>query len=115
MLRSIHRLRSALFPAGVLLLAGLPLGCSKAPAPEETTPPAPVKWEEARQLLLEEWTETVGTTQPLPARAARITAPVEGQVLSVLQGKDGAVVEEGQRVRKGDVIVRLDSSLAQAN
>jgi RND family efflux transporter MFP subunit len=114
MLPSIHRARPVFFLAAALLLAGLPLGCGRAPAPEETPPPAPVKWEEAHQFFLKEWTETLGTTQPLPARAARITAPVEGQVLSVLQGKNGAVVE-GQRVRKGDVIVRLDASLAQAN
>src|SRR5712692_5760447 len=62
------------------LLACLPLGCNRAPAaPEETPPPAPVKWLEARQFFVEEWTEIVGTTQPLPDRAARVSAAVEGR------------------------------------
>ena len=47
-------------------------------------PPAPVKWEGPRQLFLEEWTELVGTTEPLPDHAARVTAPVEGRVSAVL-------------------------------
>src|SRR4051812_49309495 len=67
-----------------LALAGPVLGCRAPAAPEEKVPPAPVKWEAARQLVLEEWTELVGTTQPLPDHAARVTAPVEGRVLSVL-------------------------------
>src|SRR6202035_5212966 len=34
---------------------------------------APVKWMAAWQFFLEEWTEVVGTTLPLPAHSARIT------------------------------------------
>jgi multidrug efflux system membrane fusion protein len=100
---------------GAFLLACLPLGCGRKPAPEEAKPPAPVKWMEARQLFPEEWTELLGTTQPLPGRAARITAPVEGEVVSVLQGPNGKTVVEGQEVKKGDVIARLDASLVKAN
>jgi RND family efflux transporter MFP subunit len=70
---------------------------------------------EARQLFVEEWTEIIGTTQPLPDRAARVTAAVEGHVVSVLKGADGKPVAEGQRVKKGDVLIRLDDSIAQAN
>jgi RND family efflux transporter MFP subunit len=70
---------------------------------------------EARQLFIEEWTELLGTTQPLPDRAARITAPLEGQVLAVLQDSQGRPVAEGQAVKKGDVILQLDSSIARAN
>jgi RND family efflux transporter MFP subunit len=101
---------------GVLLLAILPLGCNRtATPPEEKVPPAPVKWEGARQLVLEEWTELVGTSQPLPDHAARVTAPVEGRVLSVLQGASGKPVVEGQPVRQGDVLVQLDPSVIVAN
>src|SRR5437763_1076118 len=76
---------------------------------------APVKWMAARQFFLEEWTEVVGTTLPLPAHSARITARVEGQVVSVLDGANGKPVVEGQTVKKGAVIVRLDASLAQGH
>src|SRR5262249_54080194 len=103
-------------PALVLLvLTGLPLGCNRAAAPaEEKVPPAPVKWEGPRQLFLEEWTELVGTTQPLPDHAARVTAPVEGRVLPVRQGAAGKPVAEGQPVQKGDVLVQLDAAVARA-
>jgi RND family efflux transporter MFP subunit len=64
---------------------------------------------------LEEWTELVGTTQPLPDHAARVTAPVEGWVLSVLQNAAGKPVAEGQPVQKGDVLVRLDATVLLAS
>jgi RND family efflux transporter MFP subunit len=98
-----------------LLPVLLSLGCGTTPVPEETPAPAPVKWMEARQMAPEEWTELVGTTQPLPERSARITAAVQGQVVSVLQGTKDKPVVEGQRVRKGDVIARLDARLVKAN
>jgi RND family efflux transporter MFP subunit len=97
------------------LFAAFPLGCGGTAAPEETAAPAPVKWMEARQLFVEEWTEMLGTTQPLPDLAAKITAPVEGRVVSVLQGANGKPVVEGQRVNKGDVIVELDARMSKAN
>ncbi len=97
----------------ILLAAGLPLGCrgpAAAPA-EEKVPPAPVKWEGLRQVVLEEWTELVGTAEPLPDHAARVTAPVEGRVLSVLQGAAGKPIAEGQPVEAGDVIAKLDATV----
>src|SRR5262245_35649690 len=101
--------------AAAVALAGLSLGCHRAAPPAaEKVPPAPVKWEAARQLFLEEWTELVGTALPLPDRAARITAPVEGRVVSLLQGAEGRAVTEGQPVRKGDVLARLDATAVQA-
>src|SRR5436853_5047588 len=95
----------------LVLLACLPLGCNRAapPAPEKV-PPAPVKWEGARQLFLEEWTELVGTTEPLPDHAARVTAPVEGRVLAVLSAAAGKPIAEGQPVKKGDILARLDAT-----
>ena len=78
-------------------------------------PPAPVKWEGPRQLFLEEWTELVGTTQPLPDHAARVTAPVEGRVLAVLPASGGKPIVEGQEVSQGDVLVRLDDTVLIAN
>jgi multidrug efflux pump subunit AcrA (membrane-fusion protein) len=98
--------------AGLLVLACLSLGCNGAAKPaEEKVPPAPVKWEGARQVFLEEWTELVGTTQQLPDHSARVTAPIEGRVLSVLQGAAGKPVVEGQTVQAGDILVRLDDTV----
>ena len=96
------------------------LGCSGAKPEEEKTPPAPVKWETARLLVLEEWTELVGTTQPLPQRFALITAPVEGRIVSLLGGTDNPTILEGQPISKGQEVAHLDdrvlkSNLAKAN
>lgn len=99
-----------------VLLACLPLGCKRtATAEEEKAPPATVKWEGALQSALEEWTELVGTTMPLPDRVARVTAPVEGQVVSVLTGPGGKQVAEGQRIDAGTVLVQLDDTIIKAN
>jgi RND family efflux transporter MFP subunit len=108
--------RSRPLPAlALLLLAGLPLGCGRAIPPEEKAPPATVKWESASQNALEEWTELVGTTIPLPDRYARVSAAVEGKVRTVLTGADGKPVAEGQRVEKGSVVVQLDDTIMKAN
>lgn len=100
-----------------VLLASFLASCSRqATTPEaEKTPPAPVKWEPARLVLLEEWMELLGTTQPLPDGVARITAPVEGRVLSVLRGPDGKTLVEGQHVEAGAVIAQLDDRILRSN
>ena len=109
-----RNLRPVLFVAGgVLLACGLVwlvmfIGRDKAPSKVDVPPAAPVKWMEARQFFIEEWTEVIGTTQPLPDQVARITAPTEGHVVSVLQNGQGKTMVEGQNVKKGDVIVQLD-------
>src|SRR5262249_23744970 len=91
-----------------LLLVCLPLACKRVAArAEEKVPPATVKWEGALQSALEEWTELVGTTMPLPNRIARITAPVEGRVLTVLTDASGKPIMEGQHVDKDTVLVQL--------
>ena len=109
-------LRRRRWPILVALSLLIPAGCKRAEAPpEEKAPPATVKWEGALQSALEEWTELVGTTMPLPDRVARVSAPVEGRVLTVLTGADGKPVVEGQRVAKGTVLVQLDATLIKAN
>jgi RND family efflux transporter MFP subunit len=110
----------AVFSRTVLSLAmGLmacPLfGCGGAKAEEEKTPPAPVKWETARLLVLEEWTEVVGTTQPLPHNLALISAAVEGRVVSLLGTSSRNPVSEGQAVRKGEEVAHLDDRVIKAN
>ncbi len=105
------------FPAVslALLLAGLPAGCSRTAPEEEKPPAAPVQAAAPRSLFLGGWTALNGTAQPLPQHAARISAAVEGRVVSVLVGADGKPVQEGQLVHAGDVIARLDARVAQAN
>jgi RND family efflux transporter MFP subunit len=90
-------------------------GCKRAPGPaEEETQIAPVKAEHAEAAVFGEWTELIGATQPVPGRIARITAPLEGHVLSVLQGDNGKPIAEGQTVEKEQVIARLDDRVARA-
>jgi RND family efflux transporter MFP subunit len=105
---------SARIAAAVLLI--VLAGCRSGNPPEEKgPPPAPVKWQEMQQFVLEEWTELVGTTEPLPDHAARVTAPVEGRVLSVLHAAAGKPVAEGQPVQAGDVLVKLDDTTLRAS
>src|SRR5262245_2386745 len=93
----------------------LPLGCGRSSAPEpEKAPPATVKWEEPLKVALEEWTELVGTTTPAPDRVARVTAPIEGRVLSILGESASPPVVEGQRLEKGTPLVQLDPTLVEA-
>src|SRR5262245_18470807 len=95
----------------VALLA-LATGCRRAePQPGETAPPAAVKWHTPSEAVLEEWTELVGTTVPLPDRVARVSAPIEGRVAAILGEANGAPLAEGQRVEKGAVLVRLDDTI----
>jgi RND family efflux transporter MFP subunit len=96
------------------LLLSLALGCAKPPE-EEQPPPAVVVWQAASVNYLEEWTEFVGTTMPLPDRVARITSPVEGKVVSVLTGAEGKPVAEGQKVERGTPLVKLDTTVIDAN
>src|SRR5262249_34390237 len=67
------------------------------------------------QVFLEEWTELLGTTQPLPDHVARVSAPLEGRVIALLQAPGGKPVQEGMQVHKGDVLAQLDATIAQAN
>ncbi|HYT89747.1 MAG TPA: efflux RND transporter periplasmic adaptor subunit [Gemmataceae bacterium] len=98
------------------LMSVLLAGCKgAAPSSDEAPSQAPVQAEAAKKIVLGEWTDLLGTTQPLPNHSARISAPVEGRVLSVLRDGKGAEVTEGQQVKAGQVIVRLDDRVLRAN
>lgn len=114
MSNSVTRRRYSFFMPVVFSV--LAVGCQggKPPA-EEETPEAPVRAEPARKMPLGGWTDLLGTTQPLPKRSARISAAVEGHVLSVLGDGKGTSVIEGQQVEAGQAIVQLDDRVPRAN
>lgn len=85
-------------------------GCSKPPVAADTPPPHVVQWTLPIPVIIREWTELLGTVQPLPERGARISARIDGHVLSVLQG-----VAEGDLIEKDTIIAQLDPSIAKAN
>ena len=109
----LFRRLSRFFLASGLVAAALS-GCTQPPK-AETTPAAPVKWEPASSVVLEQWTELVGTTQPLPECVAHITAPIEGRVLSLLKNAAGQLIHEGDEVTAGEVIAQLDDRIARLN
>src|SRR5689334_2678601 len=80
------------------LLLGLLAGCTRKQAEVEKVPPAVVKWQVMSSLALEEWTELVGTTVPLPERVAHVSAAVQGQVVEVFGDPEKGQVTEGQPV-----------------
>ncbi len=99
-------------------LLSLCAGCNHgaAPAPvEEEHPTAPVVAVAPQILAISERTRLIGTTIPLPQQAARVTALIEGRVVSVLGDGQGKPLAEGQRVEQGQVIAQLDDRVAQAN
>ena len=99
-----------------LLIAGPAIGCGgEPPAEEEEHSVAPVQAEPAKKIAMGEWTDLFGTTQPLPNHSARVSAAVEGHVLSVLGNGKGPAVVEGQHVKEGQVIVQLDDRVPRAN
>jgi multidrug efflux system membrane fusion protein len=88
------------------------LGCNnQAAKPPEKSPPAPVTAEKAEEESLTQTTPLFGTIQPVVTNAAKITANVSAPVLSILKGADGRTLVEGQRVKEGDVVVRLDDRI----
>ena len=106
-------IKSTLVPLFALLTCILVLpGCQNAPASTDEVFVAIVKVAYAAETDgLAEWTELTGATQPPLGRAARITAPFEGRVESILITDEAARKE----VEKGREIVQLDNRLATAN
>src|SRR5438034_3655377 len=115
--RAKHRFATLSKSPAIYVCLALAAGCGRAAKPaEEHAPPATVKWESPLQGALEEWTELVGTTVPLPDRVARVSAPFEGRVQSIFGDPGSSTpVAEGQRVEKGAVLVQLDPVVVQAN
>jgi RND family efflux transporter MFP subunit len=115
---SIPRCLRPVLSLSLALLLGCSLpGCKKEPdAADEGGPrEAPVKWEGPERHELKEWTELLGTTQPLPGQVARVSAAVGGPVLSLLRDEKGQPVAEGQEVAKDQVLARLDDFQVRAS
>jgi RND family efflux transporter MFP subunit len=114
---TVRRLRPALSLSLLLVLAGALPGCKKEEGPAEEGGPreAPVKWEGPERHELKEWTELLGTTQPLPGQVARVSAAVGGPVVSLLRDEKGKPVAEGQEVAKDQVLARLDDFQVRAS
>ncbi|HZY87467.1 MAG TPA: efflux RND transporter periplasmic adaptor subunit [Gemmataceae bacterium] len=117
MLLTPRCLRPVLSLSLALLLSGALPGCKKEAEPSDEGGPreAPVKWEGPERHTLKEWTELLGTTQPLPGQVARVSAAVGGPVLSLLKDEKGKPVAEGQEVSKGQVLARLDDFQVRAS
>jgi multidrug efflux pump subunit AcrA (membrane-fusion protein) len=100
----------------VVVLPGCFLGCggTQAPAPEEEHL-APVKAVAAAEVTFGEWTELLGTTQPLPNHLARVTAAIQGHVLPWSTDEKGVAVLEGELVAANQPIVLLDDRVFRAN
>ena len=100
-----------LLPLTVLAL----VGCGAPKPTADAAPKSPVKWEPASRVVLEEWMEVVGTTQPLPGSLARITAPIDGRIVSLLTKANGQPIHEGDEVAKGEEIAHLDDRIPRLN
>lgn len=98
-----------------LLLMNVAGGCQRAPHPAEEVTQAPVQAQAASKIVMGEWTDLLGTTVPLPNRSARISAAVEGHVLTVLGDGKGSAVVEGEQVKAGQVVVQMDDRVLRAN
>src|SRR5262245_56856062 len=83
-------------------------GCGRNSPPRlaEDRQLAPVKIIAPVVIALEERTELVGSTVPLPKQVARITSQVEGRVISILEDAQGKHLVEGQWIDQGQVVVQ---------
>jgi RND family efflux transporter MFP subunit len=100
----------------LLLSTCLLMGCSATETPPEPQVPHVVAWAGPATVILKEWTELLGTVQPLPDKVARVSAPFEGQVVAVLPpDSDRKEVKEGELVKKDTVLVQLNSQVAKNN
>ncbi|MBV9125917.1 MAG: efflux RND transporter periplasmic adaptor subunit [Planctomycetes bacterium] len=98
-------------------MAFLVLGCgkSKQAGEEPPAPPAPVKVVHAHEEEMAEWTDLPGTTLPLPNHMARVSAAIDGKVLSVLpDGSNSPAAAEGAEVQPDQIIVQLNDLAARA-
>lgn len=92
------------------LLATVIVGCHKPDAAkaEKERPPVPVRTAKAEKRTLTPTFEVIGTVLADPDRSATLTAAVPGLV-------DQLAVVEGSKVKKGQLIVKLDERKAKTD
>ena len=93
-----------------LLAITLAAGCHRPAddASEKDRPPVPIRTAKAEKRTLTPSFEVIGTVQASPERSATLTAAVPGLV-------DQLAAPEGSRVKKGQLIVRLDDRKAKTD
>jgi RND family efflux transporter MFP subunit len=103
-----HRTTIGILSFGLLITAIV--GCHKPDAAkaEKDRPPVPVRTAKVEKRTLTPTFEVIGTVLADPARSAILTAAVPGLV-------DQLAVVEGARVKKGQLIVRLDDRKAKTD
>ena len=96
--------------SSLALLLALPVGCRKADASkaEKDRPPVPVRTAKAEKRILQPTFEVIGTVLVVPERAAMLTAATPGLI-------DQLAASEGAKVKKGQVLVRLDDRKAKTD
>ena len=92
------------------LLATALVGCHKPDAAkgEKERPPVPIRTAKAEKRTLTPTFEVIGTVLADPDRSATLTAAVPGLV-------DQLAVVEGSKVKKGQLIVKLDERKAKTD
>ena len=74
-----HHSRSAVrFLASGMFLSAL-LGCGVTVPPDEPAVPHTVEWKGVAEVVLREWTELLGSVQPLPENIVRVSARSRGR------------------------------------
>ena len=103
-----HRMTAGLASFGLLAVALV--GCHKPDAAkaEKERPPVPVRTAKAEKRTLTQTFEVIGTVLADPDRSATLTAAVPGLV-------DQLAVGEGSKVKKGQLIVKLDERKAKTD
>jgi len=90
------------FVSGVVATAIVITACSKQTAEEtESEAPVPVKVEEARIGSIRGVLHVTGIINPAPDGELIVIAPEAGRIIEITRG-------EGERVAKGDVLVRFE-------
>ena len=109
-MRRFHFGTIPLLVVGMIGLAVVPLGCKQEEGEEaEATrvDPVPVRVSAAEHTTLRPTLEVLGTLMVIPEQTAVVSTQVGGTIAAV-------AVVEGQHVKAGDELVRLDTRLLEA-
>jgi membrane fusion protein (multidrug efflux system) len=91
------------------LLAILPLACGGTPAEQvDTTAPVPVTVQAARRGAIHRVVQATGLVKPATGAELVVTAPQSARIAEMPKGV-------GERVRRGDLLVRFDIPSLQAD